>query len=253
MSNAFRDIISWVTTLPFWEQAAFDHVLQGKKSHLEELDKLVNFLLAEHDLLYGEIAPPELMLQDFLIDQVECLPYTLNKLSNLRNINALVPDQTLTFGKNMTAVFGVNGSGKSGYARVLGSAGFTRGDKIIIPDISQPYDPDLSQLADIELACEDEIIYIEHQVGRPCPQLSSFYVFDSTSVMVHLTKENNISFSPTGLSYLQKFAELTDLIRDRLKEIIASRKRENIYVSLFYGESEIKSMLSQLSHETNLE
>lgn len=45
---------------------------------------------------------------------------TLGALHGLSNVNALAPGERLTFGKTgLTVIYGDNGAGKSGYARVL--------------------------------------------------------------------------------------------------------------------------------------
>ncbi|HYP91094.1 MAG TPA: hypothetical protein VEQ59_23170 [Polyangiaceae bacterium] len=43
----------------------------------------------------------------------------LVSVGQVRNVNALRPDQTLKFGPQLTVVYGDNAAGKSGYCRVL--------------------------------------------------------------------------------------------------------------------------------------
>lgn len=252
MVSSFVDIIDWVKELDYWEQAAFDLIISGEEISDKHLNQLVLYLLSENQLSEDRVDTPELKYKEYLITAEEDRTYQLTKISNLRNINALAPNQTLEFGSHLTAIFGVNGSGKSGYARVLGSAGFTRGDEEVIPDITKPFDPEASQLVDIELVSGGEEIHLEHQVGKPCPELSSFYAFDSTSVIVHLTQKNSISFAPAGLSNLQRLAKLTDDVREKLGQFIESKKKENIFVSYFHGESTVKELVDSISHETDL-
>jgi len=253
MANVIDEILEWVSRLEFWEQAAFDLLLSSKDISDKEIDRLVNFLLEDNNLSTSLTPRPDLHFKEYLASRDESKNYKLNKIQNLQNINALAPDQTLEFGPNLTAIFGTNGSGKSGYSRVLASAGYTRGDEEIIPNITKPYNPDLSQFADIEMEYEGEKILFKHKIGNPCPQLSSYYIFDSTSVIVHLAKENIISFSPSGLSYLRKLAELTDQVRDKLKQQIDAKKTQNNYDGLFQGDSQVKRIISQLSCQTEID
>jgi hypothetical protein len=122
----------------------------------------------------------------------------------------------LTFNPVLTVVYGENGSGKSGYARVLGSACFTRGDREILPDITKPNSGKAAITAEIEIISNDAESTIQHRIDRPCPQLSSFYVFDSTSVQAHMSGRNEFSFSPAGLPYLKQLSQVTDQVRSRL-------------------------------------
>ena len=168
-------------------------------------------------------------------------PMRLVKLSNLQDVNALVPGQTLSFDPALTAIFGGNGSGKSGYARVLGCAGFTRGDREVLPDVTKPARTDATPSADIELSDGTSRQVIHYQSGSRCPELTSFYVFDSASVIVHLTKANALSFSPTGLSFLTQLADVTDQVRERLRARIKQYSEPHDFAPLFQGESETRT------------
>ncbi|MFC5282342.1 hypothetical protein [Pedobacter alpinus] len=53
----------------------------------------------------------------------------LAKLCDITGVNRLAKNQSIHFGKNLTVVFGENGTGKTGYGRVLKSLGFSY-DKI---------------------------------------------------------------------------------------------------------------------------
>ena len=253
MTSALVEIAEWVDSLEYWEQVAFDLILQGNQLTDDELDKLVGFLLEENDLVEKTGRRPKLKYKELHEVGDEIAPFTIRTISNLHNINALAKGQSLEFGPNLTAIFGVNGSGKSGYARVLGSAGFTRGDEEIIPDITKPFNPDEPQTVDIDLESNGKTILLEHEVGSPCPELSSFYIFDSTSVIVHLTQRNVISFSPAGLSNLQALAGLTDKVREKLNQQIEGMKRDNPFITKFHGDSVIKTFVSTISHETDLD
>jgi len=177
----------------------------------------------------------------------------LTKISNLQDVNALVPEQTLTFGQALTAIFGANGSGKSGYARVLGCAGFTRGDKEVLPDITQPSGVNTIPSADIEISDGISTKIIHYQVGNQCPELALFYSFDSTSVQMHLTGSNTFSFSPPGLFYLTQLANVTDKIRERLRARIEECAQSHDFGVLFQGKSAVTELISNLGHETDLE
>ena len=129
----------------------------------------------------------------------------------------------LTFGPQLTVVFGANGAGKSGFARVLGSAGFSRVDKEGLPDALHSSDAAGVQSAQILLSENDAEKSILYSVGGPCSELSSFYVFDSTGVVVHLTKSNAISFTPFGLAYLTRLVDVSDECRSRMARRLQSQ------------------------------
>jgi len=154
---------------------------------------------------------------------------------------------------NLTAIFGRNGSGKSGYARVLGCAGFTRGDKEVLPNVTKQLDEDFQITAELLLDIDGKEKTISYQVGEPCPEVSSFYVFDSTSVKVHMKGKNTFSFSPAGLSLLTELAEVTDEVRSRLRKKIEEKEISADFEKYFSGESEITLLLENLGPDTDME
>lgn len=255
MSNVLAEIKQWAKTLPYWEQVALDKILKGVKFNKSDYDELLQYLLEDEGLEKGTGKRPQLKFINEA-DEVSQHPsekVLLKRTFNLQNVNALVPGQSLTFGPALTSIYGRNASGKSGYARILGCAGFTRGDTEVIPDITKPTSPTTIPSADIEVSIGDSTRIIHYKVGDSCPELSAFYVFDSTSVQVHLTGSNAFSFSPAGLSYLTRLAEVTDGVRERLKAKIEKRSKPHGFSTLFQGESVVTEFMENIGPGTKTE
>lgn len=256
MPSVISEIKQWAKQLPFWEQAALDKTLSDHQFIEADYDELLQYLLEDAGLSSQVKRPrPQFSVLNATTDDSEAALglIRLEKVFNMNNINALVSGQTLTFCPTLTAIFGANGSGKSGYARVLGCAGFTRGDKQVLPDFTKPYDTNIIISADIEVFDGSSSRIINYCVGSPCHELSQCYVFDSTSVRVHLTQSNAFSFSPAGLSYLTQFADVTDNVRHRLSIVLEQCNQPHGFSSLFQGESNITKVISELGANTNFE
>ena len=251
--TVIEDIAGWASTLPYWEQAALDLVMRGLPIGPAEHQRLLRLLLEDAGLAQsatprepfvflgqappGSSAPPAPLLV---------------ALSDLLNVNALVPEQTLTFGTALTAVYGGNGSGKSGYARVLGCAGFTRGDREVLPNVGTPQPDPLVLSARIGILESGIPRVLDYRIGERCPELSGFYVFDSTSVRVHLCESNTLSFTPAGLSYLTTLADITDKVRGLLQERVAQDSQPHDFDRLFVGESDVASLIHTLGAASDL-
>lgn len=255
MAHVLAEITRWASTLSYWEQVALHMVLSGETITDTHYERLLKYLLEDADL--QEATGPQrtpLRFQDDGSTSVQ--PGThlrLDKISDFRNINSLVEGQTLSFGPNLTVCYGGNGSGKSGYARVLGCAGFTRGDREVLPDVTLPASQTSVRSADIHVSDATGTKIIHYQVGGRCSDLECLYVFDSTSVLVHLTKLNTLSFSPGGLSYLAQLAEVTDQVRTRLQSRIADYSVPHAFSPLFQGGSRVAEAVKNLGPETDLE
>lgn len=255
MTSVLAELSQWAAKrLKYWEQAALDKIVGGVTFTNADYDQLLQYLLEDAELAECEESRPTPRFpKDVDAEAQPTAPIRLVGISNLQNVNALVSGQTLTFGPRMTAIFGGNGSGKSGYARVLGCAGFTRGDQEVLPNVTRPIDDSITLSADVEIEEEGTRRVIHYEIGRECPELGSCYVFDSTSVRVHLTGSNALSFSPAGLSYLTRLAEATDEVRSRLKARVEECSQPHSFDVLFPGDSDIVSLIAELGPKTDLE
>jgi ABC-type hemin transport system ATPase subunit len=250
MTELIDRILEWAGALPYWEKAALQKILSGRAITGEDVEVLLGHLLFDAGLaekvgVRDEITFPKRAPAGGRSTSA----VRLVRVFELRNVNAIVPGQELPFSPGLTTIFGANGAGKSGYARVLASAGFTRGDRQVLPDVSLANNVDLA--AAIELIIDGETRTVHYKVGEPLQELSSLYVFDSTSVRIHLTGKNRFSFSPAGLNLLTQLARVTDMVRGRLREEIDKRGADRFFQELFHGESPIREIAASLGSVTD--
>lgn len=255
MSTVLSDLSTWANSkLFYWEQAALDGVMTGKQFTNDDYEILVDYLLEDAELSPKVLPRPELQIKKIAqtITPTPSQPLVLLEISNLSNVNALVPNQKLVFSPSLTVIFGANGSGKSGYARVLGCAGFSRGDKDILGNIMMPENSSSIKSAKIRLQNGNKIQEIDYAIGNQCPELSTFYAFDSTSVTSHLTKSNTLSFTPQGLFHLTRLAEVTDECRKRLQIRIKDFQEPHSFSLLFHGNSDISRFVASIGSKTDI-
>lgn len=254
MPNVLQQIREWASELPYWEQAALERLVGGTKFSDADYDDILQYLLEDGGLAPMKTRPSLGLLQPRLdATKTASRPVRIVKLSHLRNVNALAAEQTLTFVPSLTTIFGANGAGKSGYARVLGSAGFSRGDREVLGDVTRPGKSDPTISAEIEVADADgTTTSIHYDIGAPPPALRFFYVFDTASVRMHLTRSSVLSFTPAGLSHLTALADVTDEVRKRLESKISEKQRPNPFTTQFEGSSVIVTQLTTLGAKTDL-
>jgi ABC-type Mn2+/Zn2+ transport system ATPase subunit len=229
-------------------------ILAGRKLTDADVDTLVLHLLDGHGLAKQK---PPLAVVSFTpsaIDSGAAEPVTLLAVRDLQNVNALVPNQRLEFSEHATAVFGANGAGKSGYARLLGHVGFTRGDREVLPDAESSEQPNAPRSATIDFTSGGACKTMQVQFDGQAPELPGVHVFDSTSVHVHLTGSNRLSFAPLGMDCLTKLARLTDEVRQRLDEAVQEIEAEkNAFPDLLEGNSEVRTLLLTLGEASDMQ
>ena len=113
-ASALKDIVTWSQTRPDWQRDALRQLITSADAATIDIDRLEVICIGERtDASYlsdADVAP-------------EATPgkaVAISKLHSLAGVNALVPDQELDVAPNgITIIYGDNGSGKSGYCRVL--------------------------------------------------------------------------------------------------------------------------------------
>lgn len=252
MSVALIELLTWANSLPYWEKFALDYIMADKSFLDEDYDRLLNYILEDANLKEKNTPRPDLNFTSVGINsRSDGQRLVLLEIRNLQNINALATGQSMTFSQQLTTIYGANGSGKSGYARVLGCAAFSRGDREVLSDITQPIGQNAVRAADIVVSEDESIRVIEYRIGNRCSELAPFYVFDSTSVEVHISKSNTISFSPYGLSFLTRLSEITDACRDKLQQKVKAYLAPHSFTPFFQGETEVSRAITTLGPRTN--
>ena len=123
------DIGQWARSRPIWQQQILQTLAQGLPITEAELAAAIDALL---DL--PEMGPPKPL--DLALASAYDVTVTLLALRSCQGVNALTKDQELDFATSgLTVIYGDNGSGKSGYARLIKEAVGARHPAQILPDV----------------------------------------------------------------------------------------------------------------------
>jgi hypothetical protein len=154
------------------------------------------------------------------------VPTTLIAVDDVKNANQLTPGQTLPFGKGITLIFGLNGSGKTGYSRILKQVCRVRRDEVepILGNVFATNSPGPAQ-ATISYKVGDELKVINWKDGDKTPaELSRISVFDSSTAPLYADKQNKIEFLPFGLDIIPRFAKALEAIGKKIDNEVAILK-----------------------------
>lgn len=178
----------------------------------------------------------------------------LLRVDGLTNVNALPAEAALTFGPQLTVIYGQNGAGKSGFVRVLANACFSRQKAPILPDINaEGARPATSAAIHISLDGEAQapLIYTaetEHSL------LKRIAVFDTAVARYLLNQASAFEFKPAGFDVFPEMVRVYGLLHAKLEADIASRTSENKFPAAFIGDATaVHTLVSTLGPTTDLE
>ena len=87
--STFSAIREWATQLDYWEQAALEKIASGTVLDETDYSYLLQLCMEDYDLLTKSAARPQLTFPAKLAGDQGALPFTLERLFNLRNVGAL--------------------------------------------------------------------------------------------------------------------------------------------------------------------
>jgi energy-coupling factor transporter ATP-binding protein EcfA2 len=221
-AQALAGIATWSGDCPAWQRDALRRLCAADKLDSDD----VNALLA---ICKGSAPGVPLTVHDVRAPAAGKAAVTLKQLSGVQHVNALVSYERLTFDKSgVTVIYGDNGSGKSGYARILKKICRARsGSKIesIHPNIYEA-NPGVPT-ASIDFSVNGQNRTAGWTLGQPPdPLLSAVSIFDSRTANIHVDQTNDVAYTPLPLDILAGLAQACQEIKTRLNAEIAAIQKQ---------------------------
>jgi energy-coupling factor transporter ATP-binding protein EcfA2 len=208
---ALADILKWSADIPAWQRDALRRLCGQAKLEPADLMSLVAICKA------AEQGSP-LDATHVRDPAASHAVVSLGALHGLSNVNALAPGERLSFGKaGLTVVYGDNGAGKSGYARVLKQLCRARSPKgdAILPNIYTAASGTPS--ANVEFYIGGQKRNASWTQGSPTDaMLSAVSVFDSRTANIHVENTNDLAYTPLPLRILAGLAQACQDVKAKL-------------------------------------
>jgi len=254
-----NDILAWTASLPAWQRDACRRLLQ-KGDGLEDGDhaELYSLLKKENEIetesavdtvpLASEHLPAALAPGETII---------LTALRELENVNQIPKDHTLGFSESgITVIYGGNGSGKSGYARVMKRACRARDQsESIHPNANDPAASSKIPTAkfDIKVAGASEEIAWSRD-STPPNRLSTISVFDSRCARSYITAEQDVAYLPYGLDIVENLAnQVLPKLSEMLESEIAGINVDTLPFQHLIGKTKVGEAIKNLSVKSDAE
>ncbi|MDE1566398.1 AAA family ATPase [Actinotignum sanguinis] len=215
--TAYEDVVDWASEIPWWQQRILARIDAGEVLDERDYEEIARELVDEEfdpSQSDEEFDPsqsngwlPEYAGRKEIIDE----SVRLVAVRYLKNVNRLAPNQELTFEPDgLTVIFGNNGSGKSGYARVIRSMVRARYRTEILPNVfDEDSGPQSGQVVFMVGTAEREA-----QLGQqPDRDLARVAFYDARCGDTYLTSEAKISYRPRAVQLLEELASVCSGVR----------------------------------------
>jgi energy-coupling factor transporter ATP-binding protein EcfA2 len=216
-ATALASILEWSASCPPWQRDALRRLHMAEKLSEADLKELL-------EISKGSASAIPLSAEHIKDPSLGGAVVTLRRLHSLKNVNALAEGEALPFAKKgMTVIYGDNGAGKSGYARVLKHLCRSRRTQsdTILTNVYQ--ERTSTPTACIDFAVGSQNHKAEWLLGTASdPRLSAVSVFDSVTANVHVDSSNNLAYTPTALAMLGKLADASRALAGNYAAEIAS-------------------------------
>lgn len=252
-----QEILKWSESLPAWQSDAVARLLS--KQTLEMSDEADLFALLKS--AYGIPDPQNRTPRPLSTGQIPApvqnsTHVELHAMKNLRHINAIAENQHLPFSASgLTVIYGDNGSGKSGYSRVLKRACRARDQmEAIHPNAHLPADKTAVAEAIFEIAVNGVAQDVCWTNGKTSPpELSSLAIFDSRCARAYLDSEDDFSYVPYGLDVFEGLAKACRQLKALIEaEHVQSAADLSAFIPL-HGDTAVGRLIASLSAKTTTE
>jgi energy-coupling factor transporter ATP-binding protein EcfA2 len=210
-ADALADIVEWSKGCPAWQRDALRRLCL--QDALDDSDITVLAALCKD----GAKAVP-LAAEHVKDAAAASVAVTLKSLHSVQHVNALAVGESLSFDKvGVTVLYGDNGSGKSGYARILKRACRARSPRgeTILPNIYGTVTG--KPTATIEFCENGNNRSATWLLDQPADaMLSAVSVFDSRTANVHVDQTNDVAYTPLPLKVLASLAQACQDVKQKL-------------------------------------
>lgn len=211
--SLLNQILQWSETLPSWQRDACRRLFINESDLTpDDYLELYSLVLKENGIAVENCPKPTPLLSEHLpIQSAENQTVSLIALRNLENVNLIPNSQTLNFSETgITVIYGGNGSGKSGYARVIKRACRARDQsELIHPNAHDPSVTNKVPKANFDIKIGDAITEVAwSRDNTPPDHLSLVTVFDSRCARSYINAEQDVAYLPYGLDIVESLANV---------------------------------------------
>ena len=212
------DIVAWSQTLSPWRRDCLRRLAASNDLIDADVAELLAMIQSSAGFVAEAPKPIPFMKEHFGGGKRQ--PVILKRIANVYGVNRLVAKASLDFcPKALTVVYGRNGSGKSGFVRIMRTACRTRVENPaklkVLADVYGGGGPQAAEIV-IDVGAGD--VTINWKPGMAAaPELMQVAVFDTASAQLYVDGGNQIRFLPFGLALPHRLNTVCLFLKEKLE------------------------------------
>ena len=241
MNDLASDITKWLMQRPAWQQEAVERQIKKGDLSDSDIDEIASMLKSSTGPI-PSTTPTFSGLQG-VGQNSEAL--RLVSIGDIQGIESLKPFRPLDFGEgNLSVIYGHNGSGKSGYTRILKRiCGHPRANQLRHNIFEAP--PEKKQCTVIYQVDSDIHEEVWHADSDPIDRLRVVDIFDSEAATFYLSSETDVTYTPPQIALFEQLSDTCNRVKALLK-----REQGELVVALPRIPAEYVSTPTAISYQS---
>ncbi|MCY4210416.1 MAG: hypothetical protein OXE97_05115 [Gammaproteobacteria bacterium] len=240
----------WIKKRPIWLQDAASRLIQ--KGQLDEEDYEELYQSCVHEAA-NKIGKTDYKINSLYSKQSSSGELKLKSIGSIEGINCLSPKKPLEIaGQNLAVIYGLNGSGKSGYIRILKhmcgakSQGELHGNA---------YKTEKAQKKCSIEYHKDGLDHKHNWIAENgiINDLRLVDIFDAECGKVYISNENEVSYEPHILFFFQRLVSVCEKISSKIRDEEERKVSKKPISPPEYDNTEEIKWYSKLSNNTKIE
>jgi energy-coupling factor transporter ATP-binding protein EcfA2 len=219
--TVLETVLEWSGDRAGWQRDALRRIVQKGRLDDNDIAELVGLCKEVRAATSGTSAKLQPLKKSHLpANPGAADSVSLAAIKDVTAVNNLAPSQTLSFEPaGITVVYGDNGAGKSGYARILKRACRARHSGEILSNIyAQPTAEPPSATIVFNVGGVEQPPESWKDAGHPHSVLSAVSVFDRECAAIHIDGKNEVAFRPFGLDVPDELANTCQRVKEALTD-----------------------------------
>lgn len=253
--SILQAIHKWSQKLPAWQQHAIARLYADRHLGQPEVEACYALLKSAHGIPDpNNLEPIKLAEEQIASPPVANRLVQIAAIKDVVSVNALAEGQRLSISPTgLSIIYGENGTGKSGYSRILKKACRARDQsEPLLPNARKPGKAAPARAA-FEIIVDGTLVEAVWSADKGGPsELSDIAIFDALCARAYVDNQGDFAYAPYGLDILEGLVKLCGTLRAMsIKERASHTPNVEPFATLSKSPTQVGALLAKLSSKTD--